>query len=124
MAGFYGMARRLFSLPFAAMAALQRVGMTALAQMPSEAERSRQTANGVAVGMLAVGLPMAMIAGAAEPLVSLAFGARWIPAAHMTVLASPGVLLFAGAGTLILSRRLADGDARTPLIGLALRSWC
>ncbi len=121
LAGFYGMARRLFSLPFAAMAALQRVGMTALARLPEGGERTRQTANAVAVGMLAVGLPMALIAGAAEPLVAFAFGSRWLPAAHMTAIASPGVLLFAGAGTLVMSRRLADGEARLPLLGMALQ---
>jgi len=121
MAGFYGMARRLFSLPFAAMAALQRVGMTALAKLPRGPERTRQTANAVAVGMLAVGLPMALIAGAAEPMVSFAFGHRWLPAAHMAVIASAGVLLFAGAGTLVMSRRLADGDARSPLAGIVLQ---
>jgi O-antigen/teichoic acid export membrane protein len=121
LAGFYGMARRLFSLPFAAMTALQRVGLPALAQLPRGRTRARQTAKAVAVGSLAVGLPMALIAGAADPLVSVAFGPRWLPAADLTVLASAGVLLFASAGTMVVSLELAEGDARTPLASIGLQ---
>jgi lipopolysaccharide exporter len=119
LAGFYGMSRRLFALPYAAMNALQRVGMTTLAQSPAGDSRSDRSAKAIAVGSLAIGLPMALIAGAAEPFTSLAFGDRWLPAAHLTALASPGVLLFACAGTVALSLELADGDARTPLLGIA-----
>jgi PST family polysaccharide transporter len=121
LAGFYGMSRRLFSLPLAAMTAIQRVGMTAFGRMREGPERTSQAAKAVAVSMLAVGLPMALIAGSAEPLVSAVFGGRWAPSAHMTEIASVGVLLFAGTGTIVSSKQLADGNAGTPLIAAALQ---
>jgi len=118
LAGFYGMALRLFAPPYAAMAAIERVGLAAFTKVESGANRARQAARAAGVAMLAVGLPMALVAGAADPLVSLLFGSRWLPAADIAVVASAGVLLFSGAGTVLVSHAFSEGDARSPLIGI------
>lgn len=116
LAGFYAMSQRLFAVPTAMMHAIWRVGVAGLARGTPGDERNRQALAALATTVVAVGLPLAVIVGAAEPLIELLFGSRWLPAADVVLFAAPGVLLISSTAATLTGLALADGDARSPLI--------
>jgi O-antigen/teichoic acid export membrane protein len=117
-AGFYDMSRRLLSLPTALLISITRVGFSALTRV-READREANAVKAAGVSAVAAGLPLAVLAGAAEPLLSTLFGAEWLPAADVVRIAAPGLLLYVGAGTILARLALARGNARVPLIAEA-----
>lgn len=119
LAGYYGLSVRVLGIPITAVQALQRVGFPALSRVAAGAERTRRMAQATAVSAVAVGLPLTVLVGSAQPLVSFLFGERWLPATDIIILSSPGLLLFASVGAVIASRALADGDTRSPIIAAA-----
>ena len=118
MAGFYALSRRAMGLPFAATAALQRVGFPALARIEEGGVRARQTAKAIAVSAVGMSLPLALLVGAAQPLVTLIFGSRWLPAADIMILSAAGLMVYASFGSVLSGRALADGEARPPLVAV------
>ncbi|MGI9557617.1 MAG: oligosaccharide flippase family protein, partial [Solirubrobacterales bacterium] len=115
LAGFYGLSRRLLSPVYTTMQALYMVGFPALSRAAPE-ERAAQTAQAVRTSLVGVGVAIAVIVGAAEPLVSALFGDRWLPAVDILTLTAAGLLLFAAVGGPLASLSLANGDARSPLL--------
>jgi O-antigen/teichoic acid export membrane protein len=118
LAGFYGMSRRILGLPYGAVRSVQGVGFPALARLQREEARLAQTARATAVSATAVGLLLAILVGAGEPLVATLFGERWAPTVEIITLSSVGLMLFASMGGLISSLALADGDTRSPVIAV------
>jgi O-antigen/teichoic acid export membrane protein len=68
-----------------------------------------------------VGLPIAVIAGAADPLIAVVFGEQWLPAADIVLAVSPGVLA-ASAGAALFGAALAEGNARLPLTAAVVQA--
>jgi PST family polysaccharide transporter len=121
LAGFYGLTRRVLGIPFMAVEALQRVGLPAFARVQAGTARTRGMAKATAVSAVGVGAILAVLAGSAQPLVTSLFGTRWLPAADIIILSSPGLLLFASVGSVIAGRALADGDVSSPLIAVGIQ---
>jgi O-antigen/teichoic acid export membrane protein len=118
LAGFYGMSRRILSLPYGAVRSVQSVGFPALARLQQDEMRLRQAAKATTLSATVVGLLIAVIVGGGEPLVATLFGERWVPTLEIVTFSAPGLLLFASIGGLVTSLALASGDSRTPLVAV------
>ena len=121
LAGFYALSRRVLGLPLKAVSVLQRVGFPAFARLEPGPARTRQMAKATVVSATAMGFALAVVVGSAEPLVSLAFGPRWLPAVNIMTISAVGLLMFTSLGGVIAGRALADGQARVPLIAVLLQ---
>jgi O-antigen/teichoic acid export membrane protein len=119
LAGFYGMSRRILSLPYGAVRSVQSVGFPALARLEQDDLRIRHAAKATTVSATVVGFLVAALIGGGEPLITSLFGARWAPTVDIVALSGAGLVLFASAGGLASSLALAAGDSRTPLYAVA-----
>lgn len=118
MAGFYGIAKRLFSFPTALSAAVTRVMLPTLSQ--SGEERLDRTARMVVQTTLICGLPLALVAGAVQPLISVVLGDQWLPTTDIVIYGSLAMLLLAGVASPINSFCLAEGRPNPPLLSVAV----
>lgn len=113
VAGFFSMAKRLFSFPIAVTTAVGRVSYPALAR--DSAQRASRAVRLTGLIALATALPLALVAGAAQPLVALLLGDRWLPTADIVVIGSIGMLLTASALSTLNSYELAEGRVAAPI---------
>jgi O-antigen/teichoic acid export membrane protein len=109
VAGFYAMAKRLFSFPIALTSAVFRVSFPTLSR--DAALRPRRAAKVATYTAIAAGLPLALVAGAASPLIGVLLGEEWLPTSDIVVVGSLGMMLAASANATMLSYALAEGDA-------------
>ena len=121
-AGFYAMSQRVLGVPLAFSLALNRVGFPAMARTDEGDVRFHNAARSIAIASAAIGLVLAVCAGAAQPLLDFLFGSRWTPAADIVVPSAAGFLVMAGAGSIISSLRLSLGDAQTPMVSAIVDS--
>lgn len=115
-AGFFAMSQRVLGVPLAFSGALQRVGFPAMSRAVDDRQRIGQGAKSIVLAATAIGLPLAVCAGAAEPLLDVLFGSRWTPAAEIVVPSAAGLFLMAGAGSIISSLYFSLGNARVPMV--------
>jgi O-antigen/teichoic acid export membrane protein len=120
MAGFYAMAKRLFSFPIALTAAVARVSFPALSR-DAEA-RPRRAAQVATYTAIVAGLPLALVAGTAEPLIDVVLGTEWLPTADLVLLGSLGMLVTASANATMVSYFMAEGTAKFPLASALLET--
>ncbi len=118
MAGFYGMAKRLFSFPTALAAAVARVMLPTLSQ--SGEERPRRTARMLGQIALVCGLPLAVVAGAIQPFIQVVLGSEWMPTTDIVIWGSLGMLLGASIASPINSLFLAEGRPDAPVAAVAV----
>jgi lipopolysaccharide exporter len=114
LAGFYGMAKRLFSFPIALTSAVGRVSFPALSREADQ--RPARAAQIVALTALVAGLPLALVAGAIQPLISVLLGDEWLPTADIVLVGSLGMMLAASALSTMASYSLAEGKANAPIV--------
>ncbi len=107
VAGFYGMARRLFSFPIALSSAVSRVSFPALSREPEQ--RPARAAQIMALTAMAAGLPLALVAGPIQPLISVLLGNQWLPTADIVLIGSIAMMLSASALSTMASFVLAEG---------------
>jgi PST family polysaccharide transporter len=112
-AGFYAMAKRLFSFPIALTSAVTRVSFPALSREPDL--RPQRAAKAAAYTAIAAGLPLALVAGAIQPLITVVLGNEWQPTADVVLWGSLGMMLTASADATMISLALAEGKPRYPL---------
>jgi PST family polysaccharide transporter len=117
MAGFYGMAKRLFSFPTALAAAVSRVMLPTLSQ--SGEERLARTGRMVGQIALVCGLPLALVAGAIQPFISVVLGSEWLPTSDIVLYGSLAMLLGASIASPINSFCLAEGKPNRPVAAIA-----
>jgi lipopolysaccharide exporter len=117
MAGFYGMAKRLFSFPTALAAAVARVMLPALSQ--SGEERPMRAARMLGQVALVCGLPLALIAGAIQPLINVVLGPEWLPTTDIVLYGSLAMMLGASLASTINSYCLAEGKPNGPILAIA-----
>jgi lipopolysaccharide exporter len=117
MAGFYGMAKRLFSFPTALAAAVARVMLPALSQ--SGEERPKRAARMLGQVALVCGLPLALIAGAIQPLINVVLGPEWLPTTDIVLYGSLAMMLGASLASTINSYCLAEGKPNGPILAIA-----
>jgi O-antigen/teichoic acid export membrane protein len=117
MAGFYSMSKRLFSFPIALSSAVFRVSFPTLSR--DAAARPARAARVAVYTAIAAGLPLALVAGAAQPLIRVVLGSEWDPTADIVIAGSLGMLLTASLNATMISYTLADGKAG-PAIGAAV----
>lgn len=113
VAGFFAMAKRLFSFPIALTSAVARVAFPALSREP--ALRPARAAKIAAYTAIAAGLPLALVAGAIQPLISVVLGDEWLPTTDIVLIGSVGMMLAASANATFVSFALAEGKANGPL---------
>lgn len=117
MAGFYGMAKRLFSFPTALAAAVSRVMLPTLSQ--SGEERRARTARMLGQIALVCGLPLALVAGAIQPFIVVVLGSEWLPTSEIVLYGSLAMLLGASVASPINSFCLAEGEPNLPVAAIA-----
>ncbi len=113
-AGFYGMAKRLFSFPIALTSAVFRVSFPALSR--DAGLRPGRAAKVAAYTALAAGLPLALVAGAIQPFIAVVLGDEWLPTTDIVLIGSLAMMLTASANATMFSFSLAEGRANVPLI--------
>jgi O-antigen/teichoic acid export membrane protein len=113
-AGFYAMAKRLFSFPIALSSAVARVSFPALAREPRL--RHERAAKAAAYTAIAAGLPLALVAGAIQPLIGVVLGDEWKPTADVVLYGSLGMMLIASAVATLIGLSLAEGRPRWPMV--------
>lgn len=118
MAGFYAMAKRLFSFPTALAAAVSRVGLPALSQ--SQGERPEQTARMIGQIALVCGLPLALVAGSIQPLITVVLGNDWLPTEDIVLFGSLSMMLGASLAAPINSYCLAEGKPNAPVAAIGI----
>lgn len=118
MAGFYAMAKRLFSFPTAMAAAVSRVGLPTLSQ--SGSHRDRRAVRMIGQVAVVCGLPLTLVAGAATPLVTVLIGSEWLPTEDIILLGSLSMLLSASISSTLNSYRLARGEPTAPVLAIAV----
>lgn len=106
VAGFYAMAKRLFSFPTALTFAVGRVSLPALSR--SRDNRARNAARMTGLTATAAGLPLALVAGPAQPLISVLLGDEWLPATDIVLWGSIGMIFSASALATMISFALAE----------------
>lgn len=107
VAGFYAMAKRLFSFPIALTSAVFRVSFPALSRDATlRPERAAKVSTYTAI---AAGLPLALVAGAASPLIGVVLGDEWLPTTDIVLIGSLGMMLTASANATMVSYALAEG---------------
>ncbi len=112
-AGFYGMAKRLFSFPIALTSAVFRVSFPALSR--DAASRPARAAKVAVYTAIAAGLPLALVAGAIQALIGVVLGDEWMPTTDIVLVGSLGMMLSASANATLLSFSLAEGRANYPM---------
>lgn len=117
MAGFYAMAKRLFSFPTALAAAVARVMLPALSQ--SGEERPMRAARMLGQIALVCGLPLALVAGAVQPLIDVVLGPEWIPTSEIVLYGSFALMLTASIASPMNSYFLAEGRPNSPVLAIA-----
>jgi O-antigen/teichoic acid export membrane protein len=116
MAGFYGMAKRLFSFPTALAAAVARVMLPALSQ--SGTERPARAARMLGQIALICGLPLALVAGAIQPFIDVVLGPEWLPTTDIVLYGSLAMMLGASVASTINSYCLAEGKPNLPVLAI------
>lgn len=120
VAGFYAMAKRLFSFPIALTSAVARVAFPTLSREPKlRSERAAKIAGYTAI---AAGLPLALVAGAIQPLISVVLGDEWLPTTDIVLIGSLGMMLTASANATMVSFALAEGRANGPLVAAVVET--
>jgi PST family polysaccharide transporter len=114
VAGFYGMAKRLFSFPVALTYSVARVAFPALSR--DAALRPQRAAQAAVYTAIVVGLPLALVAGAIQPLIAVLLGDEWLPTSDLVLYGSLGMMLTASANATIISFALAEGRANSPVL--------
>lgn len=113
VAGYYAMAKRLFSFPIALSSAVGRVAFPALSR---DLElRPQRAARIAAYTAIIAGLPLALVAGAAQPFISVVLGDEWLPTTDIVLIGSLAMMLTASACATMISTFMADGEANYPL---------
>jgi O-antigen/teichoic acid export membrane protein len=117
VAGFYAMAKRLFSFPTALTYSVFRVSFPALSRNASL--RPGRAARVALYTAIAAGLPLALVAGAAEPLINVVLGGKWLPTVDIVLIGSMGMMLTASANATMISYTLSEGRATSAIIAAA-----
>jgi lipopolysaccharide exporter len=106
-AGFYAMARRLFSFPIALTGAVSRVSFPALSR--SHGPRAGHAASVALYTTIVAGLPLALVAGAVQPLIGVVLGDTWMPTSDVVLAGSLGMMVAASANATMVGYALAEG---------------
>jgi O-antigen/teichoic acid export membrane protein len=106
-AGFYAMAKRLFSFPIALTGAVSRVSFPALSR--SQGRRPSRAARAALYATIVAGLPLALVAGAVQPLIGVVLGDTWMPTSDIVLAGSLGMMIAASANATMVGYALAEG---------------
>lgn len=113
VAGYYAMAKRLFSFPIALTSAVGRVSFPTLSR--DAGLRPQRAAQIAAYTAIVAGLPLALVAGAAQPFIAVVLGDEWLPTSDIVLIGSLAMMLTASACATMVSTFMAEGKANFPL---------
>jgi len=86
-----------------------RVSFPALAR--DSEHRAKRAAKIMALTAIAAGLPLALVAGTAQPLIGVLLGDEWLPTTDIVLIGSLGMLITSSALATMMSYALAEADA-------------
>jgi lipopolysaccharide exporter len=121
LAGYYSMAKRLFSFPIALNSAVFRVSLPTLSRGSAE-EQTRRAARMATSSAIVTALALALVAGSAYALVPVVLGDRWLPTVDILLPGSIAMFLVSSVVATTLSLSLARADSRVPVIGSLVES--
>ncbi len=119
-AGFYAMAKRLFSFPIALTGAVARVSFPALSR--SEGLRPGRAARAALYTTIVAGLPLALVAGAVQPLIGVVLGDTWMPTSDVVLAGSLGMMVAASANATMIGYALAEGAVGSVIAACAFEA--
>lgn len=119
-AGFYAMAKRLFSFPIALTGAVARVSFPALSR--SEGLRPSRAARAALYTTIVAGLPLALVAGAVQPLIGVVLGDTWMPTSDVVLAGSLGMMVAASANATMVGYALAEGAVGSVIAACAFEA--
>ncbi|HEY6550631.1 MAG TPA: oligosaccharide flippase family protein, partial [Solirubrobacterales bacterium] len=119
-AGFYAMAKRLFSFPIALTGAVSRVSFPALSR--SRGQRESRAASAALYTTIIAGLPLALVAGAVQPLIGVVLGDTWMPTSDVVLAGSLGMMVAASANATMVGYALAEGALGSIVAAAALET--
>jgi O-antigen/teichoic acid export membrane protein len=119
-AGFYAMAKRLFSFPIALTGAVSRVSFPALSR--SRGQRAERAASAALYTAIVVGLPLALVAGAVEPLIGVVLGNTWMPTSDIVLAGSLGMMIAASASATMIGYAFAEEAAGSVVVAAAFET--
>lgn len=119
-AGFYAMAKRLFSFPIALTGAVARVSFPALSR--SHGLRPSRAARAALYTTIVAGLPLALVAGAVQPLIGVVLGDTWMPTSDVVLAGSLGMMIAASANATMIGYALAEGAVGSVIAACAFEA--
>jgi O-antigen/teichoic acid export membrane protein len=119
-AGFYAMAKRLFSFPIALTGAVSRVSFPALSR--SGGMRAGRAASATVYTAIVAALPLALVAGGVQPLIHVVLGDEWMPTADVVLAGSLGMMVAASANATMLGYALAEGRLGSVIASAAVET--
>jgi O-antigen/teichoic acid export membrane protein len=119
-AGFYAMAKRLFSFPIALTGAVSRVSFPALSR--SRGMRASRAASAALYTTIIAGLPLALVAGAVQPLIQVVLGDTWMPTSDVVLAGSLGMMVAASANATMVGYALAEGAVGSIVAAAAVQT--
>jgi len=119
-AGFYAMAKRLFSFPIALTGAVARVSFPALSR--SQGLRPSRAARAALYTTIVAGLPLALVAGAVQPLIGVVLGDTWMPTSDVVLAGSLGMMIAASANATMIGYALAEGAVGSVIAACAFEA--
>jgi lipopolysaccharide exporter len=119
-AGFYAMAKRLFSFPIALTGAVSRVSFPALSR--SRGMRAGRAASATVYTAIIAALPLALVAGGVQPLIHVVLGDEWMPTADVVLAGSLGMMVAASANATMLGYALAEGRLGSVIASAAVET--
>lgn len=119
-AGFYAMAKRLFSFPIALTGAVLRVSFPALSR--SGGLRAGRAASAALYTAVIAGLPLALVAGAVQPLIHVVLGDDWMPTSDIVLAGSLGMMIAASANATMFGYAFAEGALGSVVAAVAFEA--
>lgn len=119
-AGFYAMARRLFSFPIALTGAVSRVSFPALSR--SRGQRESRAASATLYTAIIAGLPLALVAGAVQPFIAVVLGDQWLPTSDVVLAGSLGMMVAASANATMAGYALSKEEPESILVAATLET--
>lgn len=117
MAGYFGMAKRLFSFPIALSGAVARVSLPTFSK--DRATGAAKTANMMGQLSLVCGFSLVAVLACLDPLISIVLGDKWLPIANIVIYGSLAMFIAACVSSPINGYLLSRGSASPPLIAVA-----
>lgn len=116
MAGYFGMAKRLFSFPIALSGAVARVSLPTFSK--DRATGAAKTGNMMGQLSLVCGFSLVAVLACLDPIISIVLSDKWLPITDIVIYGSLAMFISACISSPINGFLLSRGSATPPLIAV------